>query len=161
MARHCLAHGLALVCVAAVSGCSVEETPERCVGRFAKLLTASHPVNDPGFRDARVQPIFTYDITRTEGVLEYLASKNGGLKGLRATISHGASGAALDEFSNAEVPRKGAIFAADNFTLYRVKGAPGTRDETLAAGCRGRPPKARLTHIAWSAMPPEDPAGTH
>jgi hypothetical protein len=152
MARRYLSRGLALVSAAAVSGCNVEETPQRCIERFEAILAGS-PINGAGFRDARVQPVFTYDITHMDNALETLVGKGEQLKSVRVTISHGADGGALDAFYRAEVPPDGAIFAADGFSLYRVNGTPGTRHQTLAAGCRGGPAKAPLTHIQWISLP--------
>jgi hypothetical protein len=159
MVERYLSVGLALLCAATVSGCRVDETPERCVERFEKLLTATS-LNDPGFPDARVRPVFTYDITRMHNALETLVGKGEKLRSVRMTISHGASGGALDAFYSADVPPEGAIFAADDFSLYRVNGTPAPRHETLVAGCHGAPAKARLTHIQWIALLPEDIAGT-
>ena len=149
MTRRYLSGGLALVSVAAIFGCDISEpeTPENCVERFEKLLT-----NGPD--DARFQPIFTYDVTRMEDVLETFVGEGEELTGLRMTMSHGASDAALKAFYEVDVPPKGAIFAADDFSLFRLNGTPGSRDETLLAGCRGAPPKARLVHIQWNALPP-------
>lgn len=152
MAR--LSAGLALASLAALAGCGLgePETPERCIERFRKLL-GERRLDRPGFGDARFQPIFTYDMTRMEGGLEELVGTGDELIGLRMTISHGADGAALDAFYQAEVPPKGAIFAADDYTLYRVSGMPGSRDETLVAGCRQARPKASLVRIQWIPLP--------
>jgi hypothetical protein len=151
-------HLPALVVAAAVSGCSVAETPEQCVERFEEFFADSRP----DLRDARLQPIFTYNITHMENALETLAGDSEKRAGMRMTLAAGASGTALDAFYRADVPPKGALFAADGFSLYRVKGAPGTRDEAIVAGCRGAPAKAPLTRIDWIALPPrtEDMART-
>jgi hypothetical protein len=157
MARRHLSGGVVLVLVAAISGCGFgePETAENCVERFEKLLT-----NGPG--DARFDPIFTYDVTRMENVLETFVGEGDELAGSRMTVSHGSSDAALKAFYEADVPPKGAAFAADDFSLFRLHGSPGSRHETLVAGCRGAPPKARLVHIQWNALPPatEDLART-
>jgi hypothetical protein len=148
MTRRYLSGGLAFVSLAAIFGCDATrtETPEDCVERFGTLLAAS-----PG--DARFQPIFTYDVTRMKDVLETFAGDADKRAGLRMTISHGPSDAALTAFYEADVPPQGAIFAADDFSLFRRNGTPGPRDETLLAGCRGAPEKARLVHVQWNALP--------
>jgi len=107
----------------------------------------------PDLGDLRVQPVFTYDVTRMQDVLEELVGTGDQLKGVRMTISHGASEEALRAFYAADVPPKGAIFAADGFTLFRLPGAPGRRDETLLAGCRGTPRGARLVNVQWDSLP--------
>ena len=145
MTRRYLSGWLALISLAALSGCGVTETPEQCVERFERLMAAG----PPGFREARFQPIFTYDVSQMENVLEQLVGKGADRAGVRMTLAHGASGPALDRFHKAEVPRKGHIFAADGFTLFSLPGQPGARAETLEAGCRGAPPKARLVRVRW------------
>lgn len=152
MIRRCLAGGFALVSLAAVSGCSAE-TAERCVERFEKLLSDDHRVTGADLREGRFQPIFTYDVTHMEGVLEHFVGEGDELKGLRGTISQGDSRAALDAFYNAEVPPKGAFFAADGFSLFRAWGTPGSRDAALVEGCRETPPDARLIQVHWVALP--------
>ena len=156
--RH-LAGGFALVSAATMSGCGIlePESPERCVERFEQLV-----VSRPDLRDRQFQPIFTYDVTHMEGVLEHLVGEGNELEGLRMTLAHGASGAALDAFYKAEVPPKGAIFAADDFSLFRARGTPGSRHATLVEGCRETPPKARLVHVQLIALGPrtEDRAPT-
>jgi hypothetical protein len=147
MVRRCLSGGLTLACAAALSGCGVEETPEGCIERFEKL-------GGDSLEDALFQPVFTYDITRMENALETIYGDPKDRVGGRVTISHGASGAALQAFYAADVPAKGHMFAADDFTLYRINGTPGSRRETVVAGCRGAFPKARLVHIRWQALPP-------
>lgn len=150
-----LSRGFALSLAAALSGCGVrQEVPERCIERFGKLLADDPHINGGDLRDMRFQPIFTYDITHMEDVFETIYGDAAGAAGARMTVSHGAGGAALETFYKEEVPAKGAMFAADDFTLYRVRGTPGSRGETLAAGCRGAHPKARLVHIQWIALPP-------
>jgi hypothetical protein len=149
MTKRYLSGCLALVWVAALTGCNEAETPESCIERFTKVLGDS-----PALPDARFQPIFTYDVTKMEDALETLYGDGAGAAGARMTISHGPSGAALDAFYKADVPPKGAMFAGDGFSLYRIKGQVGSRDDTLAAGCRDAPPKARLIHIQWIALAP-------
>ena len=162
MTKRHLSGVLAWVSLAAVSGCSAE-TPDRCVERFGKRLADGHPTRSADLRDARFQPIFTYDVTQMENVLEEFVGEGDELAGMRMTISHGASGAAMEAFYKDEVPPKGAAFAADDFSLFRVRGTPGSRDQTLVNGCRKTPPKARLVHIHWIALPSttEDLARTH
>jgi hypothetical protein len=152
MTRSCLPGVLAPALLAAVSGCGFDEpeTAAHCVERFEKLLAAS-----PDLRDIRVQPIFTYDTTQMDDVLEEFVGEGPELTGLRMTIAHGDSRPALEAFYKADVPPKGAAFAADHFSLFRVRGTPGSRDETLAAGCRAAPPDAPLVHVQWIALPPE------
>ena len=145
-----LAGGLALAFTAAVAVWIVRrpETPERCIERFEQLIEMAP---DPGA--GPFQPIFTYDVTHMEGVLEHFVGEGDELAGLRGTIAHGPSDAALQAFYSAEVPPKGAVFSADDFSLFRTRGTPGSRAATLAEGCRETPPDARLVHIQWIALP--------
>ena len=153
MTKRYLSAGLGLVLAATVSGCGGEETPENCIERFGNLVIGGQRLDAPAQSGGRFEPVFTYDITRMENALEQLVGTGDELKGVRMTISHGASGPALDTFYQAEVPAEGAIFAGDGFSLYRVRGTPGSRRETVAAGCRGAPSQARLTRIDWIPMP--------
>lgn len=153
-----LTGGLALASVAAVAAWIARwpETPERCVERFAQLI-GNGP--DPGA--GPFQPVFTYDVTRMDNVLEHFAGDSDKRTGLQMTVSHGASGAALERFYATDVSPKGAIFAADDFTLFRTRGTPGSRAATLAEGCREASPKARLVHVQWIPLPPAtDPAAS-
>jgi hypothetical protein len=145
---------LALAFTAAIAVWLVRrpETPERCIERFEQLIKMAP---DPGV--GPIQPIFTYDVTRMEGVLEHFVGQGSELEGLRGTIVHGPSDAALEEFYGAEVPPKGAVLSADDFSLFRTRGTPGSRAATLAEGCRETPPDARLVHIQWIALPAAAP----
>lgn len=142
-----VAGAVTLVSVA-ISVCSMvePETPESCVERFNKL-----PANGPVLREARFRPIFTYDTTRMDGGLEELIPE-GDRTGLRITVSHGANDDVVKALYGADVPPKGAVFAADNFSLFRQIGTPGSLNETILAGCRATPYKARLVHIQWNLM---------
>jgi len=141
---------LAAALAAALTGCNRAngETPEACIARFARVLA-----DLPAFEDARYQPVFTYDVTHMNDVLETLVGRGDALAGTRVTIAHGALGASLTEFLQAEVGPKGAIFAADRFTLYRIGGTPAAPGQAIAEGCRKAPAEARLTHIQWIALP--------
>lgn len=141
--------GLALISLVAVAGCGIKgpESPESCIARFEGKL-AKLPAG------TRFQPIFTYDITQMENVPETLFGEGEALNDVRLTISHGASDPALKAFYESELPERGAIFAADDFTLFRVSGMEGTRDEALLAGCKkNAPTNARLIQIQWNALP--------
>ena len=142
--------GLSLASTAAVAVWIVRqpETPERCIERFEQLIKMAP---DPGA--GPFQPIFTYDVTHMEGVLEHFVGEGAELAGLRGTIAQGPSDAALAAFYSAEVPPKGAVFSADDFSLFRTRGTPGSRAAALAEGCRETPPKARLVDIQWIALP--------
>ena len=146
--------GLALAFTAAIAVWLVRrpETSERCIERFAQLIKI---VPDRGV--GPFEPIFTYDVTRMEGVLEHFVGEGAELEGLRGTIVHGPSDAALEEFYRAEVPPKGAVLSADDFSLFRTRGTAGSRPATLAEGCRETPADARLVHIQWIASPAAAP----
>ena len=143
-----------------LSGC-VEEGPETekaCIERFAKLGFDGNP---PG--NFQTEPIFTYDVSKMEDGFATIYGDASEMDGAKMTFVKGASGQALSQFYKADVPPKGAIFASDDVSLYRIKGAPGSREETLSAGCRNAPPNARLVHIQWIALPTkmEPNAQTH
>jgi hypothetical protein len=162
MTRRYLIAGLALlgglalasVAVAAAWIARQPETLEHCIERFEKLLAEGRGTSGRDPRDARVQPVFTYDVTHMEDVLHTFVGQGDDLKDVRMTLAHGASGPALEAFYRAETPPDGALFAADDFTLFRTAGTPAPRAATLAEGCREAPPKSRLVHIQWRAMPP-------
>jgi hypothetical protein len=151
MTRRKLSCVLAWASLAAATGCTAgkPEPPENCVARFEKLIA-----DGPDLGQGRFLPIFTYDITHVANVLERLAGDPEKRAGLRVTIAQGASDLALKGFYAADVPRHGAIFAADNVTLFRITGTAGSRHETLVAGCRGALPEARLVHVQWNALRP-------
>lgn len=149
MVTRYLSGGLALVLVTALPGCGVKtETPAQCIERFTRSVA-----NNPALRGGRFQPVFTYDVTHMENVLEHFAGDPGKRAGLQVTLSHGANASALQAFYEAEVSPKGAIFAADDFTLFRVGGTPGSAHATLVEGCGEAPPKTRLVRVQWIALP--------
>jgi hypothetical protein len=149
MTTRYLSRGLVLMIAAAVSGCGVKtETPAQCVERFTQFVA-----DNPALRGGRFQPVFTYDVTHMEDVLEHFAGDPGKRAGLQMTLSHGANASALQAFYEAEASPKGAIFAADDVTLFRVGGTPGSPQAALVEGCGEAPPKARLVRVQWIALP--------
>ena len=123
------------------------ETPETCVERFNRVIVSDVAIP----ADTRFLPVFTYDVTKVENVFEAFGRDEANPSGMHLTFAQGGGEEAVRAFYEAEVPKQGAFFARDDISLFRMSGIPATRDETILAGCRAAPPKARLINIQWTA----------
>ena len=133
-----------------LSGCGSDttETVEECVERFVNTQNELMRV-----RGGEWQPIFTYDIGQAKEFTDKLMAYDGG--DMHVTIVSGRSGRAVEEFYKSDVPPGGVLLLGDDIALFRTIGVPGSRNATVAAGCELTPEKARLAHIAWTAVPPK------
>ena len=134
--------------IAGLLGCNDAnvETTQQCFERFEDAgsdLIAT--------RNGELLPTFTYDVSEVENFFERSDGGPAGMRGAKMIISSGSSGPALDAFYSQDVPEKGAGFAGEGISLYRIKGSPGLREQTIMEGCRTTPDKARLIHIAWTS----------
>ncbi|MCA0977615.1 hypothetical protein LCM19_04480 [Qipengyuania flava] len=121
------------------------ETTQQCIERFKDVgsdLMAT--------RNGELVPTFTYDVSEVENAFGNIDGGRAGMVGAQMTASSGPSGPALDAFYREDVPTKGAGFAGEGISLYRIKGSPGPRTQTIIDGCRTTPEKGRLIHIAWT-----------
>lgn len=130
-----------------LTGCNVSkiETAEQCIERFKDLGSEWKMM-----RQEELEPTFTYDVSQMDDPFFSIYGGPAGVKGAKMIVASGASGPALEAFYKDDVPSNGALFAGEDISLYRVRGSMGSREQTIAAGCRSAPEKARLIHIAWT-----------
>jgi hypothetical protein len=131
--------------IIALSSCSLAETPEQCVERFAEQL--------PGelFDTGSWRSTLIYRLADDYKVPELQpGGVRNGLEGPSFTFAQGPEQAAFDNFSAQALPQRGAYLALNGTTFFRAHGAVGTMKDTLAAGCSGGPKGSRLVRINWA-----------
>ncbi len=136
-----------ILSMVSLMGCNVSKTEsaEECIERFENVGSEVMAMIK-----GELVPTFTYEMSANKAAINALYEHTQPMGAPHITVANGANSPALDAFYKADVPPNGAIFAGEDISLYRIKGLAGSRDETIAAGCRSAPEEARLIHIAWT-----------
>ena len=135
--------------LAACSGNSVEIN-EECSARFA-----THVENAKKLGEGNWLGVYTYQLdesTKMRDPAEFGQDKPAAERP-HITVSSGNSDSAVEAFTKGEVPAGGAYFFSEDVSLYRTAGSAGTLQETVSAGCSGRPKNSKLIRIDWVVAP--------
>ena len=145
-----------LIATGMLAGCTDwregEETAEACVERFALKKGAVHPLADD---PSQWVPSYTYDVTKMggEGIRALIKSTEDGAEpgtdGV-SLVGSGSSQAARDKFADLPATKAGAVFLADDPSLYKVRGKPGLHRDLLRQGCEGQREGMRLINWQFS-----------
>ncbi len=126
-----------------LASCSVSETPEQCIERFARQFP-----NEQLFDSGSWRSSLTFRLA--DGFkLEDIDKR------ARFTIASGMEQAALDNFARQDVPAEGAYLAVDDAVYLRTRGPVGSPKDTAAEGCAEGPKGSQLIRIDWVPEPEE------
>ena len=126
-----------------LSSCSVAETPEQCIERFARQFPNAQVFDSGSWRST-----LTYRLG--DGFKLEDADKRA-----RFTLASGPEQAALDNFASQDMPENGAYLAVNDAIYFRTRGPVGTPKEAAAMGCAEGPKGAQLVRIEWAPAPKE------
>ncbi|MEM6907471.1 MAG: hypothetical protein AAF494_02230 [Pseudomonadota bacterium] len=153
---------LGLVCLAALSGCSLlfpedpregEEPAAECVSRIT--AETARQMRELADHKGLLTPTYTYDVTKMdlEAMQALIVSGSDETAGVRTRKRTNEVSTAVDQFMNQSVDEKGAFYLGRDPALYRVRGEPVAVDEVITKGCERQQAGMRLISLTTSSMP--------
>lgn len=124
------------------------EADTACIQRVTGLIDEL-----PADGSGTFVPTYTYDITKLdlEAIQELSVSRSDETEGARLNRTTNETSTAVDEFMRQSVDENGAFFLGRDPALYRVRGAPNSAENIIAAGCGRQQENMRLIDVSVTA----------